>query len=346
VKKLVLAALTVCLFILSIVSCNTDEPTEPVNNVVTIVDTLDREVTVTAPVERIVSITSGVSEIICAFGAVDKIVGRDSYSKFPSAMLAIPEVAGSSYDPNLELVLEQKPEVVIGDTMLQEPLIEQLEAQGIAVIVDSPSDPDRLMRIITNIGLLLDEEERAEEIIGYINGIRDMLSERISALREEEIPTVFYEWYLPYYSAAAGSVVQERIVQAGGYNIAVGEPKEYPQLSAEWVMERNPEIILSQPITSESFVFTTEYLKQTQTEIMSRPELANVPAVKTGRVYVLTYEISSGMRFPIGILFMAKWFHPDLFVDIDPNTVYQELVEEFFGSNEWEELQTMVFAYP
>jgi ABC-type Fe3+-hydroxamate transport system substrate-binding protein len=47
-----------------------------------------------------------------------ELMGRDSNSVVPGLLLQKPEVAGSSYDPNVEKVLELQPDVVIADTML------------------------------------------------------------------------------------------------------------------------------------------------------------------------------------------------------------------------------------
>lgn len=96
--------------------------TIPQEETVTIIDGKGVYVEVRVPVERIVSITSGATEIICALGGGNRIVGRDSYSTFPPLVLEKPVVAGSSYDPNLELLLELEPDLVVADTMLSSEL--------------------------------------------------------------------------------------------------------------------------------------------------------------------------------------------------------------------------------
>ncbi len=44
---------------------------------------------------------------------------------------------------------------------------------------------------------------------------------------------------------------------------------------------------------------------------------------------------------PIGCLYFAKWFHPDLFEDIDPEAVHREMLQKFFDV----ELEG-VYVYP
>jgi len=76
-------------------------------------------------------------------------------------------------------------------------------------------------------------------------------------------------------------------------------------------------------------------------EVLSRSGLSEVNAIKDGRVYVIENMVINGIRYPVGLLYLAKWFHPDLFEDVDPVAVHEQLVQEFFGI-EIEE----VFAYP
>ena len=80
---------------------------------------------------------------------------------------------------------------------------------------------------------------------------------------------------------------------------------------------------------------------ETRNEIISRPELSDVVAIKEDHVYVLGAPISSGIRSLVGELYLAKWFHPDLFEDIDPEDVHRELLDKFFD----QELEE-VYVYP
>ena len=50
-------------------------------------------------------------------------------------------------------------------------------------------------------------------------------------------------------------------------------------------------------------------------EMLDRPELARVNAVKNKRVYLLSYEIWTGARTPVGMLYIAKWCYPERFKD-------------------------------
>jgi len=56
-----------------------------------------------------------------------------------------------------------------------------------------------------------------------------------------------------------------------------------------------------------------------------------VQAVKDGRVYVISGKVATGVRSIVGELYLAKWFHPNLFSDIEPEAVHEALIKEFYN---------------
>jgi iron complex transport system substrate-binding protein len=316
-----------CLLTLSL-SGSTEETTLP-SETVTIVDSTGLSVDLSCPVERIVSITSAASEVICALDAGDRIVGRDSYSLVTPYLEDAPVVAGSSASPNIELILELDPDVVIADTMLSDDLRERIEEAGIPVIVESAWDATTVITVVRNFGMMLDKEERADEIIGFIEQYQYIIEERIASLEEADKPAVYFEFYKPYFTSSSGTPLDNLVTVAGGINIAREESTRYPTVSPEWIVERNPDIIIS--ILSATEDITEEMLEETRDEILSRQGLNSVKAVEDDRVYVLCSAIRSGVLSIVGELYLAKWFHPDLFEDIDPEEVHEELIQEFFG---------------
>ncbi|MDD3565012.1 MAG: hypothetical protein PHN90_05000 [Methanothrix sp.] len=72
-------------------------------------------------------------------------------------------------------------------------------------------------------------------------------------------------------------------------------------------------------------------MEEARDEILSRPGLSSVKAVEDDRAYILSSPVTTGVRSIIGELYLAKWFHPDFFEDIDPEEVHEELIQELFG---------------
>ncbi len=235
---------------------------------VTITDFTGQEVDVYSPVNKTVSLSGAASEILWALDGGRSMVGRSSSSNFPPMMENVTVAGKHSNSPDLELIMELEPEMVVADTMLSEENRKVLEEDGIAVVVERFIDPYRTLLVIENLGRALGEEERASELSGQLKGYQDLIKERTSAIDLEERPTMFLEWLgKPYHSASNGTSYDNFIDFAGGVNLAANESVDYPDVSPEWVIEKDPDIILH--ILGSSKDYTEAELKEWKEEIMS-----------------------------------------------------------------------------
>ncbi|MHB1335614.1 MAG: ABC transporter substrate-binding protein [Candidatus Humimicrobiaceae bacterium] len=331
-------------FLFSSSSCqNTVLKKTAASNNITILDGKGRVVELNLPVQKIVSLSSGMSALICAFGDGDKIVARDSYSTFPAKMQGIDEVGKSSAKPNIELILEKKPDIVFADSQIHDAEISKLVDSGIPVVTDITSDPGRIFFLIRNTGLILNKKEKAEEIISFMESYLNIIYQRKNKfiLEEKELPKVYFESHSEFKSASAQTSYHKSIVEAGGINIAAAELSKLPLLSTEWIIEKNPDVIVKRVSGDEN----TEEMRALRDEIISRPGFENINAVKNNRVYIIKSDIFMTFRYPIGLLYYAKWFHPDIFNDMDPAEVHQDIISNFLGEAEWSKI-TESFVFP
>ena len=166
----------------------------------------------------------------------------------------------------------------------------------------------------------------------YLKQIED----RTKNLKPEEKPLVYFEGYNDYQSASAASpTVPRKLDLAGGVNIAAGETAPYPKVSAEWVLAKNPQVIIK-TVTfmkgASGYGASGEGMKKKREEIVSRPGWQQVRAVKDDQVYIVSGgEITSGPRMIAGLAYFAKWLHPGLFADLDPGAVHREMLKNFYG---------------
>jgi len=305
---------------------------------ISVVDWQGVNVTLQAPAKTVISLSSGMTELIYALGCGDKIIGRDSLSNFPPDALNKPVVAPNSYHPPLEKILELKPDLLVSDSMFvydENETRRTFEAAGIAVYVDDPSAPDRVKTCITNLGILLGVKDRAQEIVNFIEYYENLVQSRVKDLAESEKPKVYLELFSEWHTVAKGSVSHKRLVYVGGSNIAADQPIPYPIVSPEFVAEKNPEVIIRMKMAGDP---DYPILRQ---QIMNRSALKEVDAVKNGKVYIYDPIIMQGVRYPVGILYWAKWIHPELFEDVDPEAVHRQIFSQFFGLK-----FEGVYAYP
>ena len=311
---------------------------------VTIVDSAGHSVSVEAPVHKVVSLGTGDAGYIYALDGGKCLVGRDSYSYFPNDLQKVPVAGSSSYAPDLELIMKMNPDLVVADSMMSEDNRKKLESAGIPVLMEWIADPQQGIKVMDDLGLVLGKEERAQELIGFIKKYQDLIQERISSLKQEDRPKVFFEWtQTPYYTVANGSSSDTFIGLAGGINIAKNlgnATHSFLSVSPEWVIKTDPDVIIQTPASNKPYNETD--LKGFRDAILSRPELRDVKAIKTGRVYVISSEVTYGVRSIIGELYLAKCFNPELFKDIDPDSVHRELVEKFYGMS----LEERPYVYP
>lgn len=78
---------------------------------------------------------------------------------------------------------------------------------------------------------------------------------------------------------------------------------------------------------------------------MSRPGWDDINAVKNGDVYILSIDVFAGAKYFVGLNYLAKILHPDLFSDLDPEAVHQEYITRFQGLD-YDLDKHGVFVYP
>ena len=313
---------------------------------VTVFDHSGTRVQVTTPVEKLISVNSGMTALICALGAGDKLIGRDTFSTFPTfAREQVEVIAESSANCNLELLISKTPDLIMADTMFYPQYREKLDAAGIPSYVDSTSDPERLLTLIRSAGLVLDANDKAEELAGFVTRYTDLVDTRVARLdwKGGYKPRVFFEWHSNYETANAETSFHKPIAEAGGINIAAGQPVRTPVMSSEWIIQQNPEVIVNR-ISGDA---TLEQMRRAYEDIVNRPGWDQIDAVKNDRVHIIKSDVFLTFRYPVGLLYYAKWFHPDLFTDVDPEAVHREAIETFFGPDEWDMVaRHETFVYP
>ena len=329
----------------------------------TFVDVVGEAVTVQKPVKRIVLTMSDSAEVLRAFNAEDKIVGVSKYIK--DNRLFFPELSklpcvGNFFKPDYEAILNLNPDVFL--TYLQPGMAEKKKEYmeklpGVTII---SLDQNRLYTLTENVkklGYILDDEDEADEFINWYEGCRNKIKELTEGLSEDEKPRVFHwSFFKPgggYQSISKGHRAHQVCIIAGGKNIAedLGGGL-HPKVDPEWVMIQNPDIIVVYETSLLRMGYTVDDPSEViaiREQILNRLELANVAAVKNGRVYMMaavgTFGYPSGGGCLIGTAYMAKWFHPDLFEDLDPEAIHQEYLTRFQGLD-YDLDEHGVFAYP
>lgn len=305
---------------------------------VTYTDSTGAQITIKTPVNKIISLNSGITELICAMGAQSRLVGRDSGSVFPDSVSNITVVGSSSASPNAELIIAQSPDVLIADSMIssQTTSIQKIQDAGIKVIIETPGNISRLPILVQFLGTVLNNPAKATDITNYVMGYVNLVDSRLATLTRSQKPIVYFEMSTAWRTTPAGSVREAYLIEAGGINLA--ENTTGNTLTPEFIATSNPDIIVRM-VTSSTH--STSDFQSVYNDIMSRTQISLTNAVKNNHVYIYDSALFTGLRYPIGLLYWAKWFHPELFADIDPAAIHQQLIQKYFGTT----LQG-VYVYP
>ncbi len=267
-----------------------------------VTDDLGRKVTLPAEPQRIVVMLPSATETICAIGACEKIVATDNYSNWPEEVKKLPK-AGGLYDPNVELIVSLKPDLVIASKYGK--LVERLEKAGIPAYAVKTETFEDIFASARKLGLILNREAQAEALIAKIQAQVYALESK--AAKAKTRPSVYYEIDATPYTVGPDSFIGVLIKKARGENIVPPELGLFPKISPEFVVEKNPEVII---LGDAPYGVNLEALKK-------RPGWDKIRAVKEGRVCELTKEETDvvhrpGPRVPEGLRVLIRCIHPEV----------------------------------
>jgi len=301
---------------------------------VLITDEDGRDVTVPLDPKSIVCLSPGAAEVLYALGASDRIVAVTDDCDMPPALLEKERIGKSGSGADLERIIELNPELVIAKTgsLFPEDDEKKLTDYGIPVLRYRVLHIDSLIPMIADLGAVLDKADQARELSDKVEKYYDRILGVASTIPDDDKPSVYFMSMGHFdWTANRESTGHERIAEAGGRNIAADLDAKVPHVDMEWVIEQNPEIIVYS-MSQEQYNGSTPTIPEMEAkrnEIMSLPGFEAIDAVKAGRVYITDIKMSSGLSELVTMLYYAKWFHPDLFEDLDPRAVQKELLVDY-----------------
>lgn len=282
-------------------------------------------------------------------GFKKEIEYQDYRKKFP-AIDKVPVVGTNAQTFSVEKAIASKPDLVIfaakghGPGQDSREILSQLEAAGIPVVfIDFRADPFKNTTLsISILGKLLGQSARANRFIGFYETRRKRIASRIAAARVTR-PSVFMDMKAGtsenQFSSPGKGNLGDYIALAGGHNIGADVlPGPLGQLNQEYVIKSNPSIYIATGMDSfrgRGVVMGAGIsVKEAQASIRKRisdPVISELDAVKNGRVFGLWHLFYASPFNILAAEAIAKWTHPALFKDIDPNASLRELNANFLS---------------
>ena len=240
----------------------------------------DGDVTIDARPERIVSLSPTATEDLFAIGAGDQVVAVDDRSNYPADA---PTTDLSGLEPNVEAIAGYEPDLVVYAT---EPgdLGSSLEGLGITALqLDAAPNLDVAYDQIEQLGAATGH---ADEAAALVEQMRSDIQGLVDAADPSTGTTFYYELDDTYYSVTSKTFIGRLFGMLGLENIADEAGRGsggYPQLSAEYIIESDPDLI---------FLADTKCCGQSAQTVAERPGWAGLTAVTGGGVVPMDDDVA------------------------------------------------------
>lgn len=231
--------------------------------------------------KRIVSLSASATEDLYAIGAGAQVVAVDEYSTTPKSA---PRTKMSGYQPNVEAISSYRPDLVIDDENADS-LTTHLKALGIPVLIESA--PDRLTGAYAQIQQLGAATGHARQAAMVVRRMRSEIASVAASVRHPKSALkVYHELDQTLYSASSHTFIGQLYSLLGLRNIADTAAKlsAYPQLSAEYVISADPDLIV---------LADTVCCGQSERTLAARPGWSVINAVREHHVLAVNDSAAS-----------------------------------------------------
>jgi iron complex transport system substrate-binding protein len=230
---------------------------------------------------RIVSLSPSATDDLFAIGAGKQVVAVDSYSTYPKQA---PTTKLSAYTPNVEAIAKYNPDLVVlaEDT---NDIAEQLAKVHIKSVVEpAAANLNGDYAELEQLGAVTGHAAGAKAVVARMK--RQVKAILASVPRPKTPLTVYHELDQTYYSATSHTFIGQLYTLLGLKNIAdkAGGTTDYPQLSDEYIIASNPDLIV---------LADTVCCGQTLATVKARPGWNTITAVKRGDVVAIDDSIAS-----------------------------------------------------
>ena len=264
----------------------------------TVKDELGRTVELPDHPHRVVCLVPNVVDIAYSLGAAVDIVAISDFTKYPKEALQKPSI-GLPLNPSIETIVALHPDLVLGSGDLNAlEFVGHLQRLGIPVFMVDPHGIEGIYASILSLGRALNREADANTVVAQLRKRVDAVKARVAD--KPKMRVFMAIWYDPVMTIGKRAFISELIEAAGGRSVTDDISQEWPEVSLETIVSRQPDALLLENGS-----------KITVEELRARPGWEHLRAVQQGRVYYTDDRI----EYPSPIAFdaledLAKQFHP------------------------------------
>lgn len=315
----------------------------------TITDGAGRKVEIPQTVDSIVCLNVSTLRYTCYMQAQELVAGVEDYEQKKSLsrpynylnydLFSKLPVIGTNGEHYLEEIISVSPDVIMMSAFGSEDADKLQSATGIPVVLVPGSDKmmdENAYKTLRIMGEVYGKEARAEELINYMDNIKEDLNKRTADVPEDKKPSVYVggvsfkgahgfegteAGYGPFDAIHAKNMADET-GQNGPFNVDL-----------EQVLAWNPDVLFVDfnglPLINEHYAANPEYYQQ-------------LKAVQEGQVYSQISFRSSASNLEMALAdtyYAASVLYPEQFQDVDPVEKSGEIFETLLGENFYDDLK-------
>lgn len=291
---------SVYLLIISLILISCSGKKNQSTNYDLIVDDLENSFQFENPPQRVITLAPNLTEFIYDLGLDQYLVGNTTYCDYPVDATRIEKV-GDLLSFNFEKILTLKPDLIFitveGNT---KETYDKFRELGLKVFVSNPRGFQGIKKTYLDFANIFGIRNKAEIRIEEWNSTIAEIKEATDTLTK---PTVYCAIELkPIMVAGNNTFINEIIEICGGKNLAADLQQNYPVLSREEILRRDPDYLL----------FTAHMNERVENIINTYPEWKSLHAVKNRKVLLIDRNLFGrpGPRFVEAVETLFKLLHP------------------------------------
>jgi iron complex transport system substrate-binding protein len=233
---------------------------------------------------KIISLSPSATEILYAIGAGSQILAVDNLSNYP-ANAPVSEI--SAFEPSVEAILAKKPDLVLIsiDSTKAPQIRNALVKLGIPVLMEKA--PASLQDVYAENILLGRVTDRAAGAAKLNASMAKSIKDIVSKAKKSSKVRIFHELDDTYFSVTSNTFIGKVYKDFGAVNIADAaagaDNSGYPQLSAEYLLKSDPQVIF---LADAQYGVTVE-------SVSKRAGWSQISAVKNKKIVELPADIPS-----------------------------------------------------
>lgn len=239
-------------------------------------------VTISHRPRRVISLSPTATEMLFAISAGPQVIAVDADSDYPASA---PVTKLSGFEPNIEAIAGYTPDLVVASEDLGG-LVHGMQALSIPIVLEPAAKTlDDSYKQISQLGQVTGHPTEAEALVTKMRS--EVASFVASVSKPARRLRVYHELDNTYYSVTSATFVGQVYKILGLTNIAdaaAGAVPDYPQLSAEYIVSSNPDLIV---------LADTKCCGQNLDTVASRPGWGVISAVQAHQVVGVDDDIAS-----------------------------------------------------